>query len=94
MGYRDLGHFLELLQKSNVNQEIKEKASKTMEKLKEYVIQNYHNQEYPHAHGVSIEMPLNPRPYEYAKTDFAASTHWDEMYYKVTGYNPPLPIPA
>jgi len=90
MGYRDLGHFLILLTSSNINSEIKEKAQQTFKILQEYVIASYHNSDYPNSYGVSIEMPLNPRPFAYAQTEFAQNTKWDEMYYKVTQSNTPL----
>lgn len=78
--FRDLGHFAKILQTINVNNEIKQKAKELEEKIKEYVVREFHTNHHPNATGVSVEMPsYYGTSSSYKSTDFAKDTSWDEM---------------
>jgi len=81
--FRDLGHFAKLLQKIDVNEEIKQKAAELEKVISEYVVKEFHTNAHPNATGVSVELPTYNTYNSYNQTEFAKDTSWDEMLSKV-----------
>lgn len=55
-----------------------------MDAINTYVINEFSNEEYKNAYGVSIELPSYGNiALEYKDTQFAKDTSWDEMINKI-----------
>ncbi|MEN3014615.1 MAG: clostripain-related cysteine peptidase [bacterium] len=85
-GFKDLKHFMKLIQEDNeISEEVRKKASKVMETIDEYVIAEFHNSWFPNANGVSVDLSLLGDPVEqYKQTLIAKDTNWDELIEKIS----------
>ena len=83
--FRDLYHFAKLIYEDNsISQDLRNKAKEIMDALNKYIVNEFSNEKYKNAYGVSIELPSygNIAP-EYKNTQFAKNTSWDEMLEKL-----------
>jgi hypothetical protein len=83
--YRDLYHFAKLIYEDNsVSEDLRNKAKEVIDAINSYIINEFSNDQYKDAYGVSIELPSygNIAP-EYNNTQFAKDTSWDEMIAKL-----------
>ncbi|MGC8815018.1 MAG: clostripain-related cysteine peptidase [bacterium] len=83
--YRDLYHFAKLIYEDNsVSEDLRNKAKEVIDAINSYIIDEFSNDQYKDAYGVSIELPNygNIAP-EYNNTQFAKDTSWDEMIAKL-----------
>ncbi|MGC8733659.1 MAG: clostripain-related cysteine peptidase [bacterium] len=83
--YRDLYHFAKLIYEDNsISEDLRNKAKEVIDAINSYIINEFSNDQYKDAYGVSIELPSygNIAP-EYNNTQFAKDTSWDEMIAKL-----------
>jgi hypothetical protein len=79
--FRDLYHFANLIYEDNsISQDLRNKAKEIMDALNKYIVNEFSNDKYKDAYGVSIELPSYGNvASEYKNTQFAKNTSWDEM---------------
>jgi len=83
--YRDLYHFAKLIYEDNtISQDLRDKAKEIMDAIDKYIINEFSNDKYKNAYGVSIELPTyGSVSNKYKDTQFAKNTSWDEMLDKL-----------
>jgi hypothetical protein len=83
--FRDLYHFAKLIYEDNsISQDLQNKAKEIMDALNKYIVNEFSNDKYKNAYGVSIELPSYGNvASEYKNTQFAENTSWDEMLEKL-----------
>lgn len=83
--FRDLYHFAKLIYKDNsISQDLRNKAKEIMDALNKYIVNEFSNEKYKNAYGVSIELPSYGNvDSKYKNTQFAKDTSWDEMLEKL-----------
>ena len=83
--FRDLYHFANLIYEDNsISQDLRNKAKEIMDALNKYIVNEFSNEKYKNAYGVSIELPSYGNvTSEYKNTQFAKDTSWDEMLEKL-----------
>jgi hypothetical protein len=79
--FRDLYHFANLIYEDNsISQDLRNKAKEIMDALNKYIVNEFSNDKYKNAYGVSIELPSYGNvDSKYKNTQFAKNTSWDEM---------------
>jgi hypothetical protein len=94
--YRDFFSFCRGLETSEKlkDKTVKPAAQETMKALKKAVIHEKHSSEYPHVHGLSINMKSytsipteKDLLKEYNKTEFAQDTNWNQVVENSSGHN-------
>lgn len=86
-GVKDLYDFAERVSTSGdiSDEAVKKAAQGVIDSLQRAIIAEQHSEEYPGAHGLSIELPTwSPPGEDYGQLDFAKDTKWDEAMKKIT----------
>lgn len=83
--FRDLYHFAKLIYEDNsISQDLRNKAKEIMDALNKYIVNEFSNDKYKNAYGVSIELPSYGNvTSKYKNTQFAKDTSWGEMLEKL-----------
>jgi hypothetical protein len=83
--FRDLYHFAKLIYEDNsISQDLRNKAKEIMDALNKYIVNEFSNDKYKNAYGVSVELPSYGNvDSKYKNTQFAKNTSWDEMLEKL-----------
>ena len=83
--YRDLYHFAKLIYEDNsISKDLRDKAKEVMDAINNYLVNEFSNENYKNAYGVSIELPsYGKTSSKYKETQFAKDTSWDEMIDKI-----------
>ncbi len=83
--YRDLYHLAKLIyEDKEISEDLRNKAKEIMDAIDKYIVNEFSNDEYKNAYGVSIELPTYwGIQTEYKDIQFAKDTSWDEMVEKL-----------
>jgi len=83
--FRDLYHFAKLIyEDKSISQDLRNKAKEIMDALNKYIVNEFSNDKYQNAYGVSIELPSYGNvDSKYKNIQFAKDTSWDEMLEKL-----------